>query len=160
MSLRHSLIVAATLALPVPVIAGSAWSQSAPPTGSKSIKTQIVGQSDGPWRDATTVIATVQLPPGGQIERHTQPGDERLYVESGRGELNVDGDPVRTMAAGEAAYIPFGKAHSFTNGNGETRLLSTLIVEKGKPLAAYLEESARPALNQTAATGNATRVYE
>lgn len=163
MSIRHSLIVGATLSAFMPAIAGIAWSQSASQPVPQAISSKILAQSDGPWSDATTMIVQVDLAPGARIARHTQPGQERILVLAGHGELMVDGELSRRMWAGEAAFVPFGKAHSFINGDTQTRLESTLIVAKGKPLAAYLSTTSALAMsvagNATTAD-NGTRVYE
>ena len=163
MSFRHSLIVGAAMASCVPVLTGLAWSQSSPAPAPHAISSKILAQSDGPWSDAITVIAQMDLAPGAQIARHTQPGQERIYVVAGRGELLVDGEPNRQMQAGEAAFIAFGKAHSFTNGNTQTRLQSTLIVAKGQPLAPYLTaagEMAMSTASNAAPAPNGTRAHE
>ncbi len=138
MSFRHILVAGATLSSFLAMTAGLAWSQPSPPPAPRAISSKIIAQSDGPWSDATTLIVQVDLAPGARIAPHTQPGTERLYVLAGGGELMVDGEPGRRMQAGGSAFVPFGKAHSFINGDTETRLQSTLIVAKGKPLAAYL----------------------
>lgn len=88
-----------------------------------------------PGREA--VVVRAELDPGSMAGRHTHPGDEISYVLEGEGELLIDGEPPRTVRAGEAFVIPAGKVHDARNsGPGTMRLVGVYVVEKGKPLAA------------------------
>ncbi|RJG14676.1 cupin domain-containing protein [Massilia cavernae] len=87
-----------------------------------------------PGREA--VVVRAELDPGSTAGRHTHPGDEISYILEGQAELLVDGQPPRTVRAGEAIVIPAGTVHDARN-SGETvmRLVGVYVVEKGKPLA-------------------------
>ena len=51
-------------------------------------------------------------------------------------QLEVAGQPPRTLNAGEAFFIPAGVVHDGKNtGGGPAKVLATYIVEKGKPVA-------------------------
>lgn len=82
------------------------------------------------------VVVRAELDPGSMAGRHTHPGDEISYVLEGESELLIDGEPPRTVRAGEAIVIPAGKVHDARNsGTGVLRLVGVYVVEKGKPLA-------------------------
>jgi quercetin dioxygenase-like cupin family protein len=92
------------------------------------------GEISVPGREA--VIATVDVAPGVRAGRHTHPGDEISYIIEGELELLIDGQPTRTMRAGESVVIPAGTVHDAHNARGASaRLVAVYVVEKGQPLA-------------------------
>lgn len=55
---------------------------------------------------------------------------------SGEVELPVQGQPTRTIKAGDGFQIPPNTPHAGAkNGPNKVKIVSTYIVEKGKPLA-------------------------
>lgn len=87
----------------------------------------------GPGHHTVMVRATVD--PGGQVPPHVHPGLEMGYVLKGEGLLDVAGRPPRPVSAGDSFAIPQGTVHSVRNtGGGELMLLSTYVVEVGKPV--------------------------
>lgn len=87
-----------------------------------------------PVRHAVQVVA--EFAPGGAAGKHTHPGEELGYVLEGTLQLEVAGQPPRTLNAGEAFFIPAGVVHDGKNtGGGPAKVLATYIVEKGKPVA-------------------------
>jgi quercetin dioxygenase-like cupin family protein len=57
-------------------------------------------------------------------------------VLEGTLQLEVAGQPPRTLKAGEAFFIPPGVVHDGRNtGAGPAKVLATYVVEKGKPVA-------------------------
>ena len=81
------------------------------------------------------VTAKAELPAGVSSGRHTHPGEEIGYVLEGSVSIELDGQ-TKTLKAGEAFAIPAGKVHAATNtGTAQATIVSTYIVEKGKPLA-------------------------
>jgi len=82
------------------------------------------------------VQARAEFEPGAAIGRHTHPGEELSIVLEGTLVLEVDGQPARTVKAGESFFIPAGVVHAGKNpGNGKAVVFATYIVEKGKPVA-------------------------
>jgi quercetin dioxygenase-like cupin family protein len=82
------------------------------------------------------VQARAEFEPGGAIGRHTHPGEELSIVLEGALTLEVDGEPARTVKAGESFFIPAGVVHAGRNaGSGKAVVFATYIVEKGKPVA-------------------------
>ena len=81
------------------------------------------------------VTAKAELPTGVASGRHTHPGEEIGYVVEGTVTIERDGQS-KTMKAGEAFAIPAGQIHNAINaGTSQATIVSTYIVEKGKPLA-------------------------
>ena len=82
------------------------------------------------------VLATVELPAGAAIDRHTHPGTEIGYVLDGSGTLTVEGEEPRPIKSGDSWVIPAGKPHDGKAGpDGSIKVLAVFVVEKGKPLA-------------------------
>jgi len=82
------------------------------------------------------VVARVEVAPGAKAGRHTHPGDEISYVLEGEAQLLIDGQPARTVKAGESFLIPAGVVHDAHNtGTAPIKLVGVYVVEKGKPLA-------------------------
>jgi quercetin dioxygenase-like cupin family protein len=82
------------------------------------------------------VQAKAEFVPGGAVGRHTHPGEELSIVLEGQLLLEVDGQPARTVKAGESFFIPAGTIHAGKNtGKGKAVVFATYIVEKGKPVA-------------------------
>jgi quercetin dioxygenase-like cupin family protein len=82
------------------------------------------------------VQAKAEFEPGGAVGRHTHPGEELSIVLEGQLLLEVDGQPARTVKAGESFFIPPNTIHAGKNtGSGKAVVFATYIVEKGKPVA-------------------------
>jgi quercetin dioxygenase-like cupin family protein len=96
----------------------------------------LVGKADVSVPGREAVVAKVEVAPGAKAGRHTHPGDEISYVMEGEVELLVEGQPPRTLHAGESFVIPAGVVHDAHNASGQpVKLLGVYVVEKGKPLA-------------------------
>jgi len=92
------------------------------------------GDVSVPGREA--VVVRAELAAGGQVGRHTHPGDEISYVTEGEFQLLIDGQPPRIVKAGESFVIPAGTVHDGHNaGSTAVKLIGVYVVEKGKPLA-------------------------
>jgi quercetin dioxygenase-like cupin family protein len=127
------LSVAATLT--VAVLAGT-W-------GMQTLNAQQPGFTRVPLQDVDLTVpgrhvvqARADFNPGGEVGKHTHPGEEVSYVIEGTLQLEVAGQPPKTLKAGEAFSIPAGVVHSAKNVHaGSTKVLATYIVEIGKPVA-------------------------
>jgi quercetin dioxygenase-like cupin family protein len=83
-----------------------------------------------------TVVARGEFQPGAAVPKHTHPGEEIGYVLEGEFVLEVEGQPPANLKAGDTFFVPAGTTHAAKNpGKSGTMVLSTYIVEKGKPLA-------------------------
>jgi len=87
-----------------------------------------------PGREA--VVARGEFQPGAVVPKHTHPGEEIGFVLEGELVVEMDGQPPKTLKAGDTFFIPAGTVHTAKNpGKATAAVISTYIVEKGKPLA-------------------------
>ena len=110
---------------------------AAAPSAQQPGFTRVVMQDQNlsvPGRHA--VVARAEFIPGGQAGRHTHPGEELGYVVEGMLELMIEGQPPKTVKAGEVFFVPAGVVHDGRNvGGGKAVVLATYVVETGKPVA-------------------------
>jgi quercetin dioxygenase-like cupin family protein len=87
--------------------------------------------------DKEIVIGTATLPPGSVIGYHTHPGDEAGYVLKGNLILKTQGQPDRTLKAGDSFFNARGAVHSLgaVPGSDGGMAVSSWIVDKGQPMA-------------------------
>jgi uncharacterized protein YjlB len=72
------------------------------------------------------------------LQDHDVGASDRHAVQMLEGTLEVQivGQPPRTLNAGEVFFIPAGVVHEGKNaGGGAAKVLATYVAEKGKPLA-------------------------
>jgi quercetin dioxygenase-like cupin family protein len=83
-----------------------------------------------------TLVVEVNIDAGTFVPRHTHPGIESGYVVTGNIELPIQGQPTRMLKAGDGFQVPVETPHAgVKNGPAKTVVVSTYVVEKGKPLA-------------------------
>ena len=71
----------------------------------------LVGRDDGAPNFA---MRWFELEPGGHTPRHKHNYEHEVIIVDGRGEMSGEGQ-VRTLASGDAVYIPANEAHQFRN---------------------------------------------
>jgi quercetin dioxygenase-like cupin family protein len=82
------------------------------------------------------VMSRSEFQPGASSGRHTHPGEELGLVLEGTLELTIDGRAAQRLKAGDVIFMPAGAVHDAKNiGTGPLRVVSTYILEVGKPLA-------------------------
>lgn len=87
-----------------------------------------------PGRETVQTIA--EFPEGIASGRHTHPGEEVGYILQGTVVMEIEGRLPATLKSGDVFLIPAGHVHNARNvGAGASKMLSTYIIEKGKPLA-------------------------
>src|SRR5262249_50443861 len=75
------------------------------------------------------VQAIVGFDEGVAAPRHTHPGEEIIYVLEGTLEYSVEGQPLKTLKAGDVLFVPARTIHSARNvGKGHAAELATYIV--------------------------------
>jgi quercetin dioxygenase-like cupin family protein len=117
-------------------IATDASAQTSPPAATPGVTRKILSQIDGPTPGYVTLIVDIEIEPGITIGRHTHPGVESAYMLDGGFDLPIEGQPTRTFKPGDAVVIPPNTPHAGgRNGDKKSHIISTYIVEKGKPLA-------------------------
>ena len=81
------------------------------------------------------VVAAAEFAPGATMGRHTHHGDEYGTVVAGTFELSVEGQAPKRINAGEAYHNGRDVIHETRNvGDGPGRIISTFIIDKGRPL--------------------------
>jgi quercetin dioxygenase-like cupin family protein len=102
-------------------------------TGFKRVELQ---KHDLTVQGREVVQARGEFQAGATVPKHTHPGEEIAYVLEGEITIELDGKAPQTFKAGDAFFIPAGAVHTAKNsGKGAAAVLSTYVVEKGKPLA-------------------------
>jgi quercetin dioxygenase-like cupin family protein len=133
---RRTAFLAATLG----VVAAAGWgvrSASAQQPGFTRVELQ---RQDFSVQGREVVMARAEFVPGGAVGKHTHPGEEVAYVLEGTVQLEVEGKTPALLKAGDVFFIPPGVVHSAKNvGEGPGKVVSTYIVEKGKPLATLVK---------------------
>jgi len=83
-----------------------------------------------------TVTIKTLVDPKGEVARHTHPGLEIGYVISGQARLIVTGQAPRLLSKGDSFAVPRDTVHELDNvGPGPLTVLSTYVVDAGKPVA-------------------------
>ena len=113
-------------------LATGAEAQTAAPAG---LKRTLLKQTDGPVEGYVTVEMRVDIEPDATIARHTHPGIESGYLVEGGTDLAIDGVGALSLKPGDGFQVPTGAPHGGRNGPSKTVIISTYVVEKGKPLA-------------------------
>jgi quercetin dioxygenase-like cupin family protein len=124
--LRLALIAVSLAMLTVASVAQDA------PVGIKRTPLQKIAFPEG----YSTVMGLAEIAPGASSGRHTHPGLETGYILDGEVLMSVEGQPDRTLKAGDSYQIPAGVTHDVKAvGNGPSKALATYVVEAAKPLA-------------------------
>ena len=111
-------------------------SAQTPPAVTPGVSRKILSRSDGPSAGYETLLVAIEIEPGVTIGRHTHPGIESAYILEGGFELPIEGLPTKMYKPGDGFVAPPSTPHAGNkNGDVKTKILSTYIVEKGKPLA-------------------------
>ena len=132
---NRTLTIAASIVVAVAAatwgVVGSVNAQA--PAGFKRVELQ---RHDLAVAGREVVMARGEFDPGAAVPKHTHPGDEVGYVLEGEITLDVEGKPPATMKAGDTFFVPARTVHSAKNtGKTPAKVLSSYLVEKGKPLA-------------------------
>jgi quercetin dioxygenase-like cupin family protein len=86
------------------------------------------------------MMARGDFNPGVGIPKHSHPGEEVAYILEGTIVLEIEGKPPATLKAGDVFFVPAGTIHAVKNtGSTPAKILSTYVVEKGKPLATLVK---------------------
>jgi quercetin dioxygenase-like cupin family protein len=122
------------------VAAGAAGIQGLKAQTAPYVKRTILLKQDMTIPGREAVMALVELPPGGKEGRHTHPAEVYGFVQEGTITLEVQGQPTRTLKAGDVFSIPPETIHEGTNnGTVTARLSAVFVAEKGKPLTTQVQ---------------------
>src|SRR5436305_10546550 len=90
-----------------------------------------------PSREMVQVLT--EIPAGVESGWHIHPGEEVGYILAGTVRMMIQGRPTLTLQAGDGFLIPPRTPHNAFDVGPETgQMLSTYIVERGKPLAEFV----------------------
>lgn len=133
------VVVAATLlALAVSTPAASTQAESpAAATASApapAIKRTVLGRTEVAGASQEVVYVLVEVPAHTEVPRHTHPGTVFGYLLEGDYTMMIEGQPARSLQAGEWLQVPSGVPHAERAGDRPARLLAIFTVEKGRPL--------------------------
>lgn len=109
--------------------------EGAPPAATPGLTRKILSKMDGPMQGYVTIVAEVEIEPGVIVARHTHPGIESGYVVEGELDLPIEGQPTRRLKAGDGFQVPPETPHAGGKTEQKVKVVSTYVVEKGKPLA-------------------------
>lgn len=89
-----------------------------------------------PGREIVQVLT--EIPAGVESGWHVHPGEEVGYIAAGTVQMQIRDQETLTLEAGAPFLIPPGIPHNALDlGPGTGHMLSTYIVEIGKPLATF-----------------------
>lgn len=76
------------------------------------------------------------LPPGAESGKHTQGGNEIVYIEEGSVTFQAQGKPTVTLKPGEAFTTVAGEVHNVKNASSSApaKALAFYVEKKGTPL--------------------------
>jgi quercetin dioxygenase-like cupin family protein len=116
---------------------GAASAQQAPALIQQvpTIKRTPLQKFDVPGTNYETVIGMAEIVPNVNVGRHTHPGPESGFMLDGEMVLLIDGQPEKTVKAGQSYQVPPGAVHDARTGPNGAKVIATYVVEKGKPLA-------------------------
>ena len=97
----------------------------------------------------------VVISPEAPAIKHKHPGQEIIYVLEGSLEYQIEGEPMRTVKAGEALMVPAETIHAVKNvGTGNAAELATYVVKKGSRSSYWPSERRRTQNEVRAAFGS------
>jgi quercetin dioxygenase-like cupin family protein len=128
-------IVAVAVATSIGFVGALFAQQPAPATPASNIKRTMLQKVDVPGTNYETVTAIAEIAPGASSGRHTHPGPETGYVIEGEFTLLIDGQPPKSLKAGDSYQIPASAVHDVKSGDKGMKVMAVYMVEKGKPLA-------------------------
>ena len=103
--------------------------------GAPTVKRTVLLKQDMTIPGREVVMAIAEIPPGGAEGRHSHPAEVYGFVQEGTVVLEVDGQPTKTLKAGDVLYIAPGLIHQgINNGTATVKLSVVFVAEKGKPL--------------------------
>lgn len=82
------------------------------------------------------ILVERNIPAGKESGKHTQMGNEIVYIESGSVILQVQGKPDKTVKAGEAFTTSAGEVHNVKNASSSepAKALAFYVAKKGSKI--------------------------
>jgi quercetin dioxygenase-like cupin family protein len=99
------------------------------------VKRNIISKVAVPNSNYEVITAILEIAPGFKAGRHFHPGIVTGHVLEGEFWLALDGQPEKTLTAGQGAEIPDKAIHNEGSvGTVPMKAIVTYVVEKGQPL--------------------------
>jgi quercetin dioxygenase-like cupin family protein len=131
---RIQLLVGILLAMSITpsVLGGRMSTVQSPLTSGKILQRTELTSAKG----MEAILVLRELPPGGESGKHTQSGNEIVYIQEGSVILEVQGKAPVTLKAGEAFQTAAGEVHNVKNANASApgKALAFYIAKKGTSL--------------------------
>jgi quercetin dioxygenase-like cupin family protein len=124
----------------VAVLAGGSWAIRRPRAQPAGVQRFELQRRDLgiPGREA--VLVRTEFSPWASIAKHTHPGEEMVYVLEGELTIELAGKPPRILKPGDGFFVPANQVHAGRNAREiPTKVVSTYILEKGKPLVTLVK---------------------
>jgi quercetin dioxygenase-like cupin family protein len=120
------------------VAAGGALSfaEDTAPAGASKVSVLLKKALPAGANEEVTLV-TVAYAPGAGSDPHRHPGPVIGYVLEGEVEIEVEGEPRKTYAAGEVFFEPQGVVHKVSRNASKTKpakLLAFVVGKKGAPV--------------------------
>jgi quercetin dioxygenase-like cupin family protein len=128
-----SVVTGAIVVREVPT--AHAAGQAAAATSSRPLGAHPLGSAFG---DFQGTMLEVTYPPGVTSASHQHPGPTFGYVVRGKIKWAINGEPARTLEAGQSFFEPMGSVHSTSANASDTEpaTISVVILSKpGEPLS-------------------------
>jgi len=105
------------------------------------VKRNILFKTDMSIPGHEAIIALVEIPPGGSEGKHIHPAAEVFgYILEGEVTQYVEGQPIKTLKAGDTIHILPGQVHEGSNkGTTPVKVSAVFVAEKGKPLTTQVQ---------------------
>ena len=84
--------------------------------------------------DLEVIVSTVDVPPNTELPKHYHPGQEFVYVIEGAVNVEIDGQPQRTVKAGEAGVVPARAHHRAWTTDEAAKLIAFRVHDPEKPV--------------------------
>ena len=117
------------------VVTSTIIAQQPAPAPSPAIKRTLLQKVEVPGTNYETILGMAEIGPGMNADRHTHPGPETGTLIEGEMVLMIEGQPDRTVKAGDSYQIPVGIVHDVRAVGGPAKGVAIYIVPKGAALA-------------------------
>ena len=123
------------VAFVVLICSGTITAQQPAPAASPGINRAILQKVEVPGTNYETILGIAEIAPGMNAGRHAHPGPETGTVTEGEMVLMIDGQPDKTLKAGDSYQIPAGTVHDVRTVGGPAKVVAVYMVPKGMALA-------------------------
>jgi quercetin dioxygenase-like cupin family protein len=122
------------------IAAALLWSTASLVNAQAGVERKVLLQEDLAVPGYQVTLIDVTIAAGAREGQHTHPGTLVGQVQAGELMLEKQGLPTQTYKAGESFSVKPGQIHEGMNhGKTPTKILVTVVAEKGKPLTTQVK---------------------